>query len=220
MPRRRGRVRTSSSSILAPSRRRPTPGPQGDPQARPRAAGGRDRRHRLRRAGGNGCLFGDAGSGAHRRQRRQDQGRDPGCPPRMSDRVLEIDDIMPRGKPHRRGSPRSPAMTAPSCRCRTAATIAAPSASSPSAGGIPAPSRWMTRSIRFAASSTMAGAKSCSPGSTSPPTAGICRRHPAWDGWSRRSSATCRISRACACPPSIPSRPTRLSGRRLPARTG
>ena len=55
----------------------------------------------------------------------------------------------------------STAAPAPSCRCRTAATIAAPSASSPTAAGTRAPCRWARWSRRCAGWSGTACAKWC-----------------------------------------------------------
>ena len=60
-----------------------------------------------------------------------------------------VNDIMSRARDRRRTwSTPSRAARAPSCRCRTAATIAAPSASSPMAAAIRARCRWARWSSR------------------------------------------------------------------------
>ena len=118
------------------------PGAPGDPQPPARAPRGADRRHRLRGADRAGTLS-------------------PPCPrstacsatPRSSTaRSWRRRRTTRRRRRHhggerKRGRTRSTASTAaraPSCRCRTAATTAAPSASSPSAAAIRARCRWAT----------------------------------------------------------------------------
>ena len=87
------------------------------------------------------------------------------------------------GDRDRRAPGRRPrrAARAPSCRCRTAAITAAPSASSRMAAAIRARCRWARWWRRCAASSGAAIARSCSPASISPATDRTCR--------ARRSSA-------------------------------
>ena len=84
----------------------------------------------------------------------------------------------PPGRPLRRAAP------APSCRCRTAAITAAPSASSPTAGAIRAACRW-ARSWRRARRLVEKGfrRRSCSPASISPLMARICRARRRWARW-------------------------------------
>ena len=113
-----------------------------------RAARRAHRRHRLRGADRAADFRRHAGGRSRARQRGKARRRGVGR--RRAERV-RVNDIMAvhetaaaSGRRHSRATP------APSCRCRTAATIAAPSASSRSAAAIRARCRWATWSRRCA----------------------------------------------------------------------
>ena len=147
---------------LRGDRRSRAPGDADDPQAAARAPRCAHHRHRLRGAGRAGALRGAARGRSRHRQRREDAGGD----------VRRTFDVRLRARAGRRhherardGRPsdrrlrrRAPA---PTCRCRTAAITAAPSASFRSAAARRARCRPARSWRRSAASSSAAAARSC-----------------------------------------------------------
>ena len=147
------------------------------------------------------------------RQCREDAGRNLSRARlrRQPRRQVQVNDIMSvRETAHAHGRRLWTAARAPSCRCRTAATIAAPSASSPMAAGRRARcrwARWSSRCERLVEATAIAeivltGVDITSygadlPGATDARQAGAAR-----------SCAMCRTCRGCGCPRSIRSRPT------------
>ena len=135
-----------------------------------------------------------AGDGAARRRRRHHGGR--------------------HGTPRMR-STASKAIRAPSCRCRTAATTAARSASFRSAAAIRARCRWMTcvaQARRLAAHGyrelVLTGVDITSYGADLPARRGSAR-------WSSAFSRRCRSWRGCGCRRSIRWRPMPICSMRL-----
>ena len=155
---------------LRGDRRGGAPGAPDDPPARARAAGRAHRRHRLRGADRAADLRRHARGRARRSATKRRSARSSGPSSATFDAhrsgstggKIRVNDIMSVRETalhlvdgHRR------ATRAPSCRCRTAATIAAPSASSRSAAAIRARCRWARWWRRCAGSSSTAIARSC-----------------------------------------------------------
>ena len=128
----------------------------GDPPAAARPPGRASDRHRLRRADRTRDLCRDARSRSRDRQRRKAVRREL-CADFLDGRAARAGQRH-HGGAGNRAAVRSTAFDEPRprlrCRCRTAATIAAPSASSPMAAGIraaSAPARWSKRRARLVA---------------------------------------------------------------------
>ena len=139
-------------------RRGGAPGAPGDPQGAPRPARRADRRHRLRRADRPGRASRRCPRSTRVLGNREKLERRPTAP--TAARCRSATSCGARDRAASRGRLRR-ATRAPSSRCRTAATIAAPSASSPMAAAIRArcpPARSSSGSRRW---SMAASARSC-----------------------------------------------------------
>ena len=194
-------------------------GAPGHPQAQARAPERAHRGHRLRRADRAGDLRRHAGGRAASSATRRSSA------PRSGARIatfgarafgssaeekIAVNDIMAVTR-DRRAPDRRPrrAARAPSCRCRTAATTAAPSASSRTGAAIRARCRWARWWRRCAASSARGYREVVLTGvdltSYGVEPAGRAQARHAGEADPR---STCRSSSGCGSPRSIRSKPT------------
>ena len=140
------------------------PGAAEHPPPQARTAGRAHRRHRLRGADRAGAVRGDARGRPCARQHGETRSARLGRRPACGGRRHHGGETPTSG----RRSIISRAIPARSCRCRTAAITAAPSASSRSGAAIRGRCRRTKRWHGRAAWSRAAIARSCSPASTSP----------------------------------------------------